>query len=481
MPRPLSFSFPLTRAETELLFKLLDLNADGTLSRDELDAAFRSAHLRIPPVSIDQRAVFFKQLDADGNGLVTLEEFRRFVNVRQAQLRAVFSDICAHAGADDAAQIAVLDHADPDVAPRTAFNARTLQRAADAVRVSVSQADVANMMRLLDSRSQDGIVTFDEWCEALLLVPSNNPAAVFESWRRNMWLESDSEMFAPARDLAITADEERRGLLGLLSAVAKSVMSAGIAGTTAKSCTAPLDIIRTQMMASRVGVTEAVRVIRQRGGLASFWTGNGVNCCKAFPETAVRLLAFNTLCRHLASDRDNVTVGERLAFGSIAGALSATSTYPVEVARVRMMTSDNSGGGLWRTLATQARGGRATLFAGLTTALAAFVPFASIELTVNSTLQETLTRRMAADGRAVPTVPLLLASATVATSTAMFFTFPLTNLRVYQQANGATFRAAATEIFRNGISGAYRGLGISLLKSAPSAAISCVIYNMLKG
>jgi Ca2+-binding EF-hand superfamily protein len=233
MSRP--FSFPLTRADCERLFKQLDRDADGQLTANELDEIFRSELIRVPPVSLDHRARFFKSLDADENGMLTMDEFLRFVNFRQAELRAVFDDIVrASAGESELTQAAVLEHADPELASSTHgafFTAKTLKRAAVDAGVSLSDADVTNIMQMLDDRSQDGRITFDEWCETLLVcVPALNPLAVFETWRNDVWLESDSNLFSPARDLQITAEEERRGFVGVLSAIGKSVMSAGVAG-----------------------------------------------------------------------------------------------------------------------------------------------------------------------------------------------------------------------------------------------------------
>lgn len=477
--------FPLSETAIRRAWLEADKDHNAVIDRDELEELLRS--LRLPPMSRDQRERFFKQFD----NLLTQDEFVRFVVARQAQLADIFVDIVAESS-DEHVSAAVFDHHDANehsrpfvdvTAPRGAFGARELRRAADAAGVSLSDADVQNMMLFMD-RDADRAVDFDEFVEALLLVPSVNPASVFDSWRRTVWLESDADPSAPARELLLTRAEERRGWRGVLSRIAKDAACAGLAGAVAKTCTAPLDMIRMQILASsaHLSFAEAIRRVRTHsGGWRAFFTGNAVNCTKAVPETAIRLLAFRELCRICAADPNHITTSERLLVGGVAGGLSATCTYPIEVARVRMMTTSNATAGLWRTMLEQARAhGTRSLFAGLSTALAAFIPFAAIDLTVNSSIREHASRELRARNISVPTVPLLLTAATVATSTAMFFTFPLTAVRVLQQASGQSTTSAVRALAAQGPRGFFHGFGVSMAKSVPSAAISCVVFNMVQ-
>lgn len=477
-------SFPLSEAAVRHAWLQADKDHNAVIDRDELEDLLRS--LRLPPMSRDQREQFFKQFD----DLLTQDDFVRFVLARQAQLADIFIDIVAES--NDHVSAAVFDHQDADeharhfanlAAPRGAFGARELRRAADAAGVSLSDADVQNMMAYLD-RDSNRSVDFDEFVGALLLVPSINPASVFESWRRSVWLESDADPSAPARELHLTRAEELRGWRGLLSRIAKDAACAGLAGAVAKTCTAPLDMLRMQILSSSVPVSIAEAVRRTRthgGGWRAFFTGNAVNCTKAVPETAIRLLAFRELCQVWAADPNHITTTERLLMGGIAGGMSATATYPIEVARVRMMTTNSTTTGLFRTMLEQAHAhGTRSLFAGLSTALAAFIPFAAIDLTVNSSIREYASHELRARNISVPAVPLLLTAATVATSTAMFCTFPLTAVRVLQQASGQSTTSAIRALATQGPRGFFHGFGVSMLKSVPSAAISCVVFNLVQ-
>jgi len=467
------YSFPLKREDAERLFAELDKNHDGTLSASELDAIFRMG-LRLPPTSADQRAAFFERLDTNEDAAISLDEFVHFCNVRQAELRQVFDDIRNRefdADADGDGR----DDAERNGVPRDALSVRTLRRASTAVGISLSDDDVETIMLHLD-RNSDGLVTFDEFVESLLLTPAVNPSAVFEQWRRRVWLDIDADMASPMFELVLTRAQEQQGRRGVAQAVAISAGSAGVAGCAAKTLTAPLDIVKMQIMANGVSTREAVRSVRSRPlGWRSFWTGNLINCTKAFPETATRILTFSTLCKSAASDPDRVKTIERLAFGAFAGGLSATVTYPLEVARVRMMTCTQSRG-LLGTLASL-RGG--SMFAGLSTTLISFVPFASIDLTVNSVIREAVTRHYVEQHRAVPDVPLLLSAALVANGTASLVTHPLSNVRVVQQAQGVSRLVAFSQIAVGGPRAFFRGLFVTLLRTVPSGTVSCLVFNLL--
>jgi solute carrier family 25 phosphate transporter 23/24/25/41 len=62
-----------TEKELFTLFKSIDYNNDGKLSKDELRAAFSRAGLAVPNSKLD---TFFAEVDADQNGVITFDEWR---------------------------------------------------------------------------------------------------------------------------------------------------------------------------------------------------------------------------------------------------------------------------------------------------------------------------------------------------------------------------------------------------------------------
>ena len=62
-----------TEKELLTLFKSIDYNDDGKLSKDELQAAFRRAGLAVPNSKLD---TFFEEVDTNRDGVISFEEWR---------------------------------------------------------------------------------------------------------------------------------------------------------------------------------------------------------------------------------------------------------------------------------------------------------------------------------------------------------------------------------------------------------------------
>jgi solute carrier family 25 phosphate transporter 23/24/25/41 len=71
----------------------------------------------------------------------------------------------------------------------------------------------------------------------------------------------------------------------------------------------------------------------REGGIKSLWRGNGINVLKIGPETALKFMAYEQVKRAIKSDNETRELGiyERFCAGSIAGGISQTAIYPLEV------------------------------------------------------------------------------------------------------------------------------------------------------
>lgn len=70
----------------------------------------------------------------------------------------------------------------------------------------------------------------------------------------------------------------------------------------------------------------------REGGIKSLWRGNGINVLKIAPESAIKFMAYEQIKR-LIRQNSNRELGmhERFVAGSIAGGISQTVIYPLEV------------------------------------------------------------------------------------------------------------------------------------------------------
>lgn len=62
-----------TEKELLALFKSIDYNNDGKLSKGELQAAFSRAGLTVPNSKLD---TFFEEVDTNHDGVISFEEWR---------------------------------------------------------------------------------------------------------------------------------------------------------------------------------------------------------------------------------------------------------------------------------------------------------------------------------------------------------------------------------------------------------------------
>jgi len=68
------------------------------------------------------------------------------------------------------------------------------------------------------------------------------------------------------------------------------------------------------------------------------WRGNGINVIKIAPESAIKFMAYEqlkTLIKGRHPGRE-IRIEERFLAGSLAGAISQTVIYPLEVIKTRL-------------------------------------------------------------------------------------------------------------------------------------------------
>ena len=124
----------------------------------------------------------------------------------------------------------------------------------------------------------------------------------------------------------------------------------------------------------------------QEGGVLSLWRGNGINVLKIAPETAMKFMAFDQLKRliHSGDAGTEITIMERFLAGSIAGAVSQTAIYPMEVLKTRFCLRQT---GQYRGLFDAAQkiysnGGIKNFYRGYIPNLIGIIPYAGIDLTI---------------------------------------------------------------------------------------------------
>ena len=114
----------------------------------------------------------------------------------------------------------------------------------------------------------------------------------------------------------------------------------------------PLDLVRTRLAAQTTrryyrGIGHALAtIVRDEGGLG-LYRGLGATLIQVAPSLAINYAAYETVRSYwlARSGRSTPTVGTSLACGSLAGLVSSTATFPLDLVRRRMQLQGQGGTG----------------------------------------------------------------------------------------------------------------------------------------
>ncbi|CAH8265107.1 unnamed protein product [Arabidopsis lyrata] len=126
-------------------------------------------------------------------------------------------------------------------------------------------------------------------------------------------------------------------------------VSGGLAGITAATATYPLDLVRTRLAAQRnamyyQGIEHTFRTICREEGLLGLYKGLGATLLGVGPSLAINFAAYESMKSFWHSHRPNDSnLVVTLVSGGLAGAVSSTATYPLDLVRRRMQVEGAGG------------------------------------------------------------------------------------------------------------------------------------------
>jgi solute carrier family 25 phosphate transporter 23/24/25/41 len=295
---------------TKEIFDKIDTNHDGSLSVEELEIGLRA--LGVPPVSRDKIAELFRAIDINADSRISPEEFEAFCTKRKNDIKKVFTELDLNSdGEVDSIEL------------RTAIESAGLKVSSDQLRM---------LLRMLDG-NRSGKLDLQAFTDALLLLPSINPAAVFDAYLSAPFEVAQSEYSLPrdTKPPASIADAKRPK--SMLEELRYQIYTGGLAGVVSRTITAPIDRLKVISQAAvpgepRKGMFRMTYKIWKEDGFKGFFRGNAVNCVKIAPETGSKFYFFDLFKKNLSADPGNVTVLERFVCGGLAG---STAQVPVLV------------------------------------------------------------------------------------------------------------------------------------------------------
>ena len=287
-----------------------------------------------------------------------------------------------------------------------------------------------------------------------------------------------------------------------------TLAAGGVAGACSRTAVAPLE--RLKILFQVQGISAKGAPVRYRGiwssltdlvakdGVRGLWKGNGLNCVRVVPSSAIQFASY-ALYKQVLFDDD----GERrlhtwqlMVAGGLAGATSTSCTYPIDLMRARR-TVDFRGevdNGLLRNMASIVRSeGPRGLFRGLLPSLCGIIPYIGIDFAIFDLLKrECKARRLGCDEngdvRALTKVGCGAAAGVCGMTVAFPFDTVRRNLQVatLKVKEGGTLETTMSGTLRAITRGwtmplnLYRGLLPNYLKAAPSVGISFATFEFVK-
>ena len=414
------------------------------------------------PISKKEVNRLFMSIDMNNDNKITAIEFDLFVTLRHNQIKKVFEKF--------------------DRDSNGTITSEELRFAVQSLGYTISNDQLRDMVKRLSSGSEN--ITLEKFNDALLLLPTINPEGVFESYFN---IDDAQSEYTLARD------PKSKPKQTMAEAIIQQLYAGGIAGAISRTATAPIERLKTLAQATNpgqkpVGLAEGLRSIYAEGGIKPFFRGNLANCIKIAPETATKFIAFDEVKKIIAKDVGNITVMEKFVAGGIAGSLAQFTVYPLETIKTRLSVSPagtyNGMMGCFYTILTKE--GILKFYKGAGASICGIVPYAGVDLSVNSIYKENVSKYYA-NLKQEPTVLSLLLGGMVSSSCAMIITYPLNLVRTRLQTSGMPGRKVYTSAFhviqdavsQDGFRGLYRGLVPNMMKVLPSTSISYAVYDYI--
>ncbi|KAI0393311.1 solute carrier family 25 member 42 [Xylariaceae sp. FL0594] len=299
----------------------------------------------------------------------------------------------------------------------------------------------------------------------------------------------------------------RRLTAFLSQPVVAAFCAGGVAGAVSRTVVSPLERLKIlyQVQSAghneyRLSVGKALAKMWREEGWRGFMRGNGTNCIRIVPYSAVQFGSYNLYRRHIFERQPGTVMNpfERLLCGGIAGITSVCFTYPLDIVRTRLSIQTASFAalgdvpkdqlpGMWTTMALMYKneGGMAALYRGIVPTVAGVAPYVGL----NFMTYEFMRKYLTPEGDKNPSAVRKLLAGAVSGAVAQTCTYPFDVLRRRFQVNtmsglGYQYKsigdAVRIIVAQEGLRGLYKGLVPNLLKVAPSMAANWLSFEMTR-
>ncbi|KAG0652368.1 60S ribosomal L18-B [Hyphodiscus hymeniophilus] len=275
--------------------------------------------------------------------------------------------------------------------------------------------------------------------------------------------------------------------------VVAAFCAGGVAGAVSRTVVSPLERLKILFQIQSAGreeyklsVGKGLMKMWKDEGWKGFMRGNGTNCIRIVPYSAVQFGSYNFYKKFFETGGEMSSV-RRLICGGAAGITSVVFTYPLDIVRTRLSIQSASFAalkksspgtrlpGMWSTLTTmyKTEGGVLALYRGIIPTVAGVAPYVGL----NFMTYELVRKYFTPEGDKNPSAVRKLAAGAISGAVAQTCTYPFDVLRRRFQINTMSgmgyqyksiFDAVRVIVAHEGIKGMYKGIVPNLLKVAPS-------------
>ncbi|KAM3380506.1 calcium-dependent mitochondrial ATP-magnesium/phosphate carrier protein 2 [Capsicum galapagoense] len=453
-----------TKEERDLrirsLFSFFDSDNVGYLDHVKIEKGLFAMQI---PVDYKFSRELLAECDGNKDGRVDYSEFRKYMDDKELELYRIFQSI--------------------DVEHNGCILPEELWDALVKAGIEIDDDELARFVEHVD-KDNNGIITFEEWRNFLLLYPHEATLEnIYRYWERVCLVDIGEQAVIP------------EGISKHVHA-AKYLIAGGVAGATSRTVTAPLDLLKVilQVQTARVSLGSTVREIWKDGGILRFFRGNGLNVMKVAPESAIKFYSYemlkNVIARTKGEEQGDIGASGRLVAGGMAGAVAQTAIYPMDLVKTRLQTHVSEGGKVpsLGKLSKEIwiKEGPRAFYKGLVPSLLGIIPYAGIDLAAYETLKDLSRIYILHDSEPGPLVQL--GCGTISGALGATCVYPLQVIRTRMQAQPTNTNAAyngMSDVIRRtlndeGRRGFYKGLFPNLLKVVPAASITYLVYESMK-
>ncbi|KAI3990508.1 hypothetical protein MKX01_022808 [Papaver californicum] len=291
-------------------------------------------------------------------------------------------------------------------------------------------------------------------------------------------------------NLAEEASEGVKAPGHAIFSVCKSLVAGGVAGGVSRTAVAPLERLKILLQVQNPhsikynGTIQGLKYIWNTEGFRGLFKGNGTNCARIVPNSAVKFFSYEQASRKCTVQSSITSWG-----GACAGIIAMSATYPMDMVRGRITVQTEASPyqyrGMIHALSTVLREeGPRALYKGWLPSVIGVVPYVGLNFAVYESLKEWMIKAkpfgLVAESDTELSVTTRLACGAAAGTVGQTVAYPLDVIRRRMQMYTGMVDAFRKTVRNEGFGALYKGLVPNSVKVVPSIAIAFVTYEVVK-